>query len=758
MSSDLPPPPPPPVPPRAPAVPPPPSSPPPPPPPSAATDSVPPLSFSLTPFPPPPPPASPPPPPPSATIPPAQVPPPPPSRAPLSPKARLALILGTAALVLLIAAGLTWSHFRKRVPESEIIAWLREQSTSGLAIDKLTKTVVPQSDGSNIIKFDATGSVPAALYTREDTAGYLRNTLKLSPASPAALRTATASAADPRIRERAGISDTPASPLDVVVLRETTSPGTEFPFSGVATASRVAGKWRFTLLQGTLSSPSLEGQPRASFGEKTYVAGNPADDAALKEFVEKQTDFVARVEKASAELAEENKRDRESRLARLHELLAPAALFTGQAAPSNNEKSTAASLEITSAKAGSRQLSALLRLHDSGWLDARSFAGTWKLDDATGVISLNLMSRSNQALAGAGSLLETPQALTLALTLSDSGDLASTSDSDIAFNASRVASDKLAATKTKLTASLDAAIEASAPDAIYHGTATAKATGAAEKIFLRFTRHSDRGASLAASFESAEPGASLKRSLRGSLIDNPHRSGGNPIQLQLPAGGRSRSARTDTLFAHATDTSPALRIDGSRLTGEDAAFTYELTRISAAQAATLKKAVETSSAALAASLPRTTGVHAQVEGQWSALPRNGGSTSGGLGGFAKGIFSRKDSDKPSELVFKGKTPPPVVSGENLVLTFKGKLPARAKDAPADYPLIEAAQSTVQSDGTRTAPLERIGGNALGFGTTRLPATLAQPAADVLTLTFEETLAPGTYAVLVGPDGYEFTVK
>jgi hypothetical protein len=227
----------------------------------------------------------------------------------------------------------------------------------------------------------------------------------------------------------------------------------------------------------------------------------------------------------------------------------------------------------------------------------------------------------------------------------------------------------------------------------------------------------------------------------------------------MPGNGRSRSAKPGTLFAHATDAAPAFKIDGSRLIGEDDAFTYDLIRVSAAQAATLKKAVEASAAALAASFPRASGVHVEIDEKWTALPRNGGGTSQGLGGFAKGLFSKnKDSDKAAILVFKGNTPAPVVSGEDVTLAFKGKIPPRAKGVPTDYPLIEAARTTAQENGTRTAPLERITSSFAGFGAIRLAATIAQPLPDILTLTFEETLEPGTYAVLVGTDGYEFTVK
>jgi hypothetical protein len=636
---------------------------------------------------------------------------------------------------------------------------LSEQS--GLTIAQVTKTVVPQSDGSNIVKFDAVSAVPAALYVRENTANHLRRTLGLSPASSSAVREAAESATDPHVRERAGISDTPDDPLETVVLRETTAAGTALPFSGVVTAIRVAGKWRFTRLQGGLSSEALEGQPRAHFGKKTYVVGNTSDDAALKALVEKRNDYVARVAKAHGELSAKNKRGRESRLVHFHNLLSPGTLFTGRTTTGKGEL---VSLEITYTKPGSRQVSALLRT-SGGWSDARPFFGTWKLDDTTGVFSLNLMSRSNQAIANAGPLLAHMDALSLTAALSEDGRLTSANDSDIALEINRVDPESLPVAKAKLTARLDAVLLATQLDTIYHGTAIAKETGASEHLFLRFTQQSDHGASLTASLESAEPGASYKRPLRGEVVDNRHRAGDQPLRLQMPGGGRSRSAKPGTLFAHATDTALALKIEGPRLMGEDASFRYEFTRLTAEQAALLKKAAKDSSRAKTSTPaprpngPRTSGVHVRIGNQWLALPRNGGSTSRGLGGFAKGLFSKNnDPEKPAALVFKGSTPPPVVAGDDLTLIFKGKLPSRAKGIPSDYPSIEAARTTQQAGGTRAAPLERIASGFAGFGHSRLAATVAERTGDILTLTFEQTLEPGTYAVLVGTDGYEFFVK
>ncbi|MGC4071471.1 MAG: hypothetical protein QM760_02915 [Nibricoccus sp.] len=76
----------------------------------------------------------------------------------------------------------------------------------------------------------------------------------------------------------------------------------------------------------------------------------------------------------------------------------------------------------------------------------------------------------------------------------------------------------------------------------------------------------------------------MKRALRGAIIDNTRRTGDKPVRLQMPGKGYSRSAKPGTLFARSTDTAPAFKIDGSRLAGEDDAFSYDLIRVSAAQA------------------------------------------------------------------------------------------------------------------------------------------------------------------------------
>ncbi len=151
------------------------------------------------------------------------------------------------------------------------------------------------------------------------------------------------------------------------------------------------------------------GKTSRRFGANTFVAGNAADDDALRAAIEKQNETITQLVLARAEVLAEAKQAQEARLARLQELIAVGSFFVSAAGADQDESF---SLEITQARAGSRQLSALIR-NRGGWSDARPFSGTWKLDENSGVFSLNLVSRSNQAIADAGPLLSVGEAISL---------------------------------------------------------------------------------------------------------------------------------------------------------------------------------------------------------------------------------------------------------------------------------------------------------------------------------------------------------
>ncbi|MGC4071470.1 MAG: hypothetical protein QM760_02910 [Nibricoccus sp.] len=72
----------------------------------------------------------------------------------------------------------------------------------------------------------------------------------------------------------------------------------------------------------------------------------------------------------------------------------------------------------------------------------------------TGIFTLALTSRANQAIGEAGPILGDKEARTLTTAIDEDGLLASTPGSDIPLKAARVAPDKLATTKARLTARL----------------------------------------------------------------------------------------------------------------------------------------------------------------------------------------------------------------------------------------------------------------------------------------------------------------
>jgi hypothetical protein len=550
------------------------------------------------------------------------------------------LVLGAVGFAL-------WQTQRKAFSAEPLLAWLNEQHRDrALVFKDATLTAEPQSDGY-VVKFASVGVLRASLYARADAGEFLRNELELQLPSPATLRRAAQLAEDAALRARAGVSDTPpADPLEAIILREATAAGSMFPYAGVVSAQRVAGRWRFSPLQGDFTVEPPAGKTRETFGAATYTVNAPADREALGKIAAAQADYVARLEQARADQLADLKRDREAHLAALRALITPESLFIGQATPlAGGIEATEVSLEITAAGPDEREVSAALR-NTRGWKTSRPLGGAWKFDDETGIFTLKLTTRSNQAVRDGGPLLDDKKNRTLELTLADDGKLAGESDTH-AFMLERAN----------------------------------EARGAELKTMLLARDHTNSDA--AATTGEARPGKTNDAS---------------------EAGRAARNA------------------------GE-------------------------------AAFPIINGVFAKVDGAWQPLPRNGGKASLGLLGRAKGFFSRdKDDDKPLTLIFKGKDPAPAVSGEKLILVFKGRIPGRAKGVPADYPVLEASPTLRLEDGTRSAPLVKLTPTIAGFGAERLRASVEQPASDVLTLTFAETLPPGTYALLVGTDGYEFSVQ
>jgi len=79
---------------------------------------------------------------------------------------------------------------------------------------------------------------------------------------------------------------------------------------------------------------------------------------------------------------------------------------------------------------------------------------------------------------------------------------------------------------------------------------------------------------------------------------------------------------------------------------------------------------------------------------------------------------------------------------------------------SDYPEMEIAPTTHDSNGHRKVVLTRIAGGVPvgGFGERRVPGTLEHSSDTVLELSCTRRLAPGSYAISVNDEAFELNVE
>jgi len=163
--------------------------------------------------------------------------------------------------------------------------------------------------------------------------------------------------------------------------------------------------------------------------------------------------------------------------------------------------------------------------------------------------------------------------------------------------------------------------------------------------------------------------------------------------------------------------------------------------------------------------PTSTGAYALVGNSWQPLPSNNGRA---VGVRATKQSGRKDSPmKVAELVFDGKAAIPGIPAQApVVIAYVGALIPPATDILAKYPdelagypgieLAPARKAFV--GGKRSADLFRVTPEIAGFQTSRVAATLSEPASSVTQLVANTPLQPGFYAILVNGEAYELQVK
>jgi hypothetical protein len=753
------------------------------------------------------------------------------SNRPLLTKGATIKVLTVTALLLLTGTGVWFYWTSTQVPSKDLVGAYLIKSVDPLPV-RATVAVTPgtsSSLGLNLT-YEARFETTEPLYRRVDTMEYLKlhaaGQLAIIDAARALLsgpdgerlRTAVSGTGILPVSRDAGSgqrtttggtpvpprtdSSGPAAPgsglpalssiSDITLLTTQTRPGATVTARGQLVAYKRDGTWDFDGEPVRFDRAAFVGERRPT-GETVFAIDTPADESRLKAFLADQVSNASRVQAAATELAAERERDRQQHAAAFAELLRTGTVFTGTASGSTTGGVIRIALEITSA--GSNHVTALLR-NDGGWSDTRLFQGDWLVAPDAGTCTLMLRTGRDDRITGAGPLLEDARDISVTLQVRPDGSASGVPDN---WQLRRIDATEVAAVRAGFSRLVVPALAATKAGLVYRGTITSQGRPSNEVLMLRFTAQEPDGTGVDASLQSATVAAWV-RPFRGSIIDNTYRAGSTPIRLRSLDADRIAQAPTwSMLFLAPGNNSVALnlRVDGTRLIGQDDHFTYVFEPADPGWAPpapstspvvagvgdpgpTSTRPATTPAPAGRALPPFPGNVGAYVlsdDGQWVPLPRNNGHIVQSLvekgnaffdwikTGEAK-IAGTKAPDSKSvtgQWMFDGTTEVPVVSGEDVVVIYAGPLmisPALLEKYSrlADEPLMEMAPLWTLASGVRSVPLTSPVKGLFGFGPLRVPVTLERPTLAITLLHCTTRLPARHYAVACGGVGYELAVR
>jgi hypothetical protein len=488
-----------------------------------------------------------------------------------SPNARSTsvFIAGIAIAVLLVAGVLAWLHWRSPVPTEDVTAYLDGTIGGGRVRFSDVKVDSLRRDESGLLIAVAANSTSVGpLYSKVDAAEYLRRTFQVDPATTANVRELLAAGTALGDRQLAGAGSIPTDPYQSTIIQQTSPGGAEFRFQGVIGAKRDGGKWSFTLESGGFEAGGPQGSARSAFPEGAFMAGDLNDDARLRGLANDYQAFANRVadiqRKSGSTGTNSPSVDRDAFLA----ALAPGRVFRGVAFEAGEQHGTVLYLEITAITQGN-EVTARLR-NEGSWHVSRAFQGTWDLD-ASGIPTLNLTSLPEQAVRNSGPYLENAQSWTFALQMDRQGSL-SGQDGFFKYQFRSMSYDQAYELRLRLDGEYARSIAATGAGLLYIGTARSLDAGSSEPILLRFTSNSGDGAALTARIEATSH--AWIRKLRGNIVSNSRRSGGEAIRLRSPSAEAAAEAPVESVLGVHDDMEIRLGLENGSLVGEDARFSY----------------------------------------------------------------------------------------------------------------------------------------------------------------------------------------
>ena len=486
-----------------------------------------------------------------------------------APRSHRTLIVSLVVLVLIGAGAFVWWR-QTRAPEADGVTAFLNQTVGGdrvlFSVEKLEPLTHGEAGWKMLVSAKARTIEP--LYTKIDAAEYLAKNLRLDPAALSEARRVLAkpdASAQPDVQ---GAAPFPADPWQAVLLQVTSPAGTALIFNGVLDAHREGGTWKFNLVSGGFEGGSAPGAARSSFGKNSYAVGDVGDEARLHALLTDFEAFTGRV--ADLNRNRESARVAERRKAFLAQL-APGRVFGGVAVAAGTSRETPLYLEIT-ARPTENEVRAVLR-NDTSWHVVRSFQGTWSANDKFEDPVLNLSSLASEAVRNAGPLVEAAQVWRFALHLNAKGELTE-ENRFFKYRLQPLTPEQVATVQARVEAEFESAVAATEPGLLYLGTATARTSGAAETVFLRYSARPAGNESIAATLESTTRG--WKRPLRGAILANVRRSDGAPIRLQASPKEAAIEAPAGSVLRDPGELNLRLSVDQGSLVGGDERFTYRL--------------------------------------------------------------------------------------------------------------------------------------------------------------------------------------
>ncbi len=655
-------------------------------------------------------------------------------RVSVSPRSRRGIYIlafgGGALVVALAAAAFYWQHGR-RPSESDVRAWLAKSvAPLPVRVAALDATYLSTGSAGCVLQYKARIETTEPLFKSEDTTTYLRAHF---PTEMTAIDAGAKLLAGPdgaRLRAAAQPAPDPNFSISACQLFSVSAPpGASTTVSGTVTAWPQNNVWLFTGSAPLIDRRALAGEPKPA---KAWAVDFPDDEARLRAAIVEQAAYATKVQAAATALAADLERERvqkaadlererQQRLAALNQLLQRGTFLSGMVIDLPKPDSYRVLVEVTDCSATTHQITLVLR-NASGWYNTRSAKGDWSIDADNEVCTAKVWFSSTDRTVGAGKPLDDPGSWYLTLRVRPDGSVAA---EPRGWELQRVA-------------------------------AADVATAKAEFGFGRTVEQSN--------------GGTVDRSI-GRTVEQSN--GGTVDQSNGGSVDQSNGGSVDRSISGAKSVRPLDR-------------------------STVPPAPATPAAASTLPLVATADAAAYVlSGQWLPLPRNTPKVIQSTPQKLSNVFDRlnrwEDSlagktsasagpaadkfEKPAsvfgELTFDGRYYVPVVSAQDLVILYVGPLTAIGPDQLERYPelknspAIELAPMKMLSNGIRHAPLFSIAPGFIGFGSTRVEATVERTtvrlldgstAVPAVLLRCTAPLVPGRYALSCGPNCYELAVE